>query len=110
MTTLSIKIVGVEGDSVMVKYATDASAKSIDDYEAVAYQPKSMGYTSVDDFLNGIKSGLLGDAMFRDRQEQISNTSIDLTAWDGATAEHSIPSVVVTTQSIPTFTQPEVIL
>ena len=113
MTTLSIKIVGVEGDSVMVKYATDASAKSIDEYEAIAYQPKLMGYTTVDDFLNGLKTGLLGAALLRDKQEQIANAPVDFTSWNGVTVEHAVSFPVAppdATQINPVLDNSEVIL
>ena len=113
MTTLSIKIVGVEGDSVLVKYATDASAKSIDEYDAVAFQPKELGCTTVDDFLNRIKDRLIMSALIRDKMEQVADIEVDFTSWNGATAEHSVylPENVAAGQTIsPAIQNPEVIL
>lgn len=88
MATVNIKIVGYEGDSVLVKYATDKSIRSIDDYDAVAYQPKAMGYTNVEDFLNGIKDSVLAACIIRDKLET-SNDDLDLSSWAGATKLHS---------------------
>jgi hypothetical protein len=113
MTTLNIKIVGVEDDSVLVKYATDASAKSIDEYDAVAYQPKLMGYTNVNDFLNGIKPGALAAATQRDNLEKVANIAVDLASWIGATSEYTVYFPVAppdATQINPVLDNPEVIL
>lgn len=88
MTTINIKIVGYEGDSVLIKYATDKSLRSIDDYEAVAFQPKNMGYDNVNDFLNGIKDSLLAACAVRDKVERTSD-SLDLSSWVGETKTHS---------------------
>lgn len=112
MTTINIKIVGIEGDSVLVKYATDASAKNIDEYDAVAYQPKSMGYTTVDEFFDGIKEGLLGVAMLRDKIEKTSNENVDFTAWNGATAEHTVyfSSDTIPSHQLQSLNSSEVIL
>lgn len=78
MTTLSIKIVGIEEDSVLVKFASENSAKSIDEYDAIAYQPKNMGYSSIDAFIEGIKPNLLDLVTSRDNSEQ---SSLDLNSW-----------------------------
>lgn len=82
MTTLSIKIVGIEGDSVLVKYASENSAKSIDEYDAIAYQPKAMGYTSLDEFIEAIKPGLLVEVTARDKIES-APAELDLSSWEG---------------------------
>lgn len=113
MTTLSIKIVGAEGDSVLVKYSTDSSTKSIDEYEPVAYQPKELGCTTVSDFLNKIKDGLVISAIQRDRKEQIADINIDLNNWVGSTIEHTVylPENATIGQGIsPAIQNPEVIL
>lgn len=78
MTTLSIKIVGIEEDSVLVKFASENSAKPIDEYGAIAYQPKNMGYSSIDEFIEGIKPNLLNLVTARDNSEQ---SSLDLNEW-----------------------------
>ena len=81
MAVLTVKIVGIEEDSVLVKYATENSALPIDEYDAVAYQPAAMGYSSVDAFLEGIKPGLLSMAEARDRKE--AGITVDMSDWIG---------------------------
>ena len=89
MTTLNIKIVGTEGESVLVKFASENSAKTIDAYDAIAFQPKAMGYHTLDDFIEGIKPGLLAQVIVRDRQES-APAELDLRGWAGHEAEHVI--------------------
>lgn len=79
MSYIKIKIVGVEGNSVLVKYATENSKKSIDEYEAVAYQPSALGYSDVESFLEGIKPALTLAAEERDRLE--SDVVLDISSW-----------------------------
>jgi hypothetical protein len=89
MTTLNVKIVGTEGESVLVKFASENSAKTIDEYDAVAFQPKVMGYHTVDEFIEGIKPGLLAQVIVRDRQESAPE-DLDLSAWAGHEVEHVV--------------------
>ena len=89
MTTLNIKIVGTEGESVLVKYASENSAKNIDEYDAVAYQPKSMGYHTVEEFIEGIKPGLLAQIIIRDKQESVP-ADLDVSSWSGHQSEHIV--------------------
>jgi len=89
MTTLNIKIVGTEGESVLVKFASENSAKSIDEYDAVAFQPKAMGYHTVEEFIEGVKPGLLAQVIVRDRQES-APADLDLSSWAGHEAEHEV--------------------
>lgn len=91
MATINVKIVGVEGDSVLVKYASENSAKSIDEYDAVAYQPKAMGYHTIEEFVEGIKPGLLAQVLIRDRQES-APAELDLSTWAGHESEHTVES------------------
>lgn len=78
MAKITVKIVGVDGESVLVKYASENSLKSIDKYEAVAYQPRLMGYNTVEEFIEGIKPSLLALAEARDLTEK---TNLDLNSW-----------------------------
>lgn len=78
MAKITVKIVGVEGDSVLVKYASENSLKSIDRYDAVAYQPRLMGYNTIEEFIEGIKPSLFNMVKARDLTEQ---TNVDLNSW-----------------------------
>lgn len=89
MATLNLKIVGVEGEAVFVKYATENSAKNIDEYEAVTYYPKSMGFRTVEEFVESIKPTLLAQAQVRDRTESVP-AELDLSDWHGHESSHMI--------------------
>jgi len=78
MTTLTTKIVGIEEDSVLVKFVSENSAKAIDEYDAIAYQPKEMGYETKEAFIEGIKPSLLAMVTLRDTAEQ---SNADLSSW-----------------------------
>ena len=110
MAILNIKIVGSEGDSVLVKYSTENSEKSIDEYEAVAYQPKAMGFANLDEFIEGIRPSLLNHALYRDSVEKLANHQLDLDSWVGHESNHVYapphnPSLVQTNEAIK---EPEV--
>ena len=113
MTQLTIKIVDTEGDSVLVKFASENSAKTIDEYDAVAFQPKTMGYATKEEFVEGVKPVLLSMVETRDASEQ---SNIDLSSWsdyeDSSEVTSSnevdvIPDSPDETQSLP---EPEVTL
>jgi len=90
MTTLNIKIVGTEGESVLIKYASENSAKPIDEYETIAYQPLAMGYISVDEFIEGIKPGLISQVIIRDKLESAPK-QLDISEWAGHESSHEMP-------------------
>lgn len=101
MTTLNIKIVGIEGQSVLVKYASENSAKPIDEYDAVAYQPKDMGYNSLEEFIEGIKPSLLSLVIVRDASEQ---STLNLSSWVDYNETHEVettPEVVIIPEALP---------
>jgi len=90
MATINIKIVSIEGDSVIVKYASENSAKSIDEYDPIAYQPKTMGYSTLNEFIDGIRPMLMSSVMIRDNLEKASTENLDLSSWVGHESTHSI--------------------
>lgn len=89
MQDIKIKIVGVEGDSVLVKYASAASLKSIDEYPAIAYQPKQLGLpsTDLDEFIKYITPTLAQYVTARDASEKVE---IDTSQWVGHESTRSI--------------------
>ena len=89
MNDLKIKIVGVEGDSVLVKYASVNSLKSIDEYPAIAYQPKHLGLEifDIDSFIKCITPALIDYVKMRDASERVE---IDTTQWVGHEATYQI--------------------
>lgn len=88
MAKLYIKIVGAEGDSVLVKYASDSSVKTVEEYDAVAFQPKTMGYSDVDSFIKGITPFLVTAVAARDKAER---NTVDPSDWVNHTAVYDIP-------------------
>lgn len=93
MAILKIKIVGSEGDSILIKYATENSKKSIDEYDAVAYQPKALGYGSIEAFVQGIQPALLDQAIHRDNLEKVADAELDLSQWVGHESEHAFATL-----------------
>jgi hypothetical protein len=89
MALLKIKVVGVEGESILIKFATENSAKPIDEYDAVSYQPKTLGYATIEDFVAGIQPALLDQALHRDNLEKIADVEMDLSMWIGHESEHA---------------------
>ena len=89
MAILKIKIVGAEADSILIKYATENSKKSIDEYDAVAYQPKVLGYGTIEEFVQGIQPALLDQAIHRDNLEKVAEMEMDLSQWVGHESEHA---------------------
>lgn len=101
MTTLNIKIVGIEGESVLVKYVSENSAKPIDEYGAVAYQPKAMGYNSLEEFIEGIKPNLVSLVDARDASEQ---SPLNLSSWVDYNETHEVettPEVIIIPDALP---------
>jgi len=88
MAIISVKVVGFEGESVLLKYATENSAKSIDEYDAIAYQPRALGFSNLEDFIEGIKPALLNQAIYRDNLEKIPE-DLDLSQWVGHESTHA---------------------
>lgn len=86
---LKIKIVGVEGDSVLVKCASDESLKNIDEYPAFAYQPKNLGLstTDLDAFIEHLAPALTDYVKARNATEKVE---IDTSHWVGHEAVRSI--------------------
>ena len=89
MALLKIKVVDANEDSIILKYCTENSEKQIDEYDAVAYQPRSLGYATIEDFIKGIQPALLDQALHRDNLEKTANVEMDLTMWIGHESEHA---------------------
>lgn len=100
MNDLKIKIVGVEGDSVIVKYASVNSLKSIDEYPAIAFQPKQLGLASSDinAFIEYITPMVSEYVSTRDAAEKVE---IDTSQWVGHEATHQIVEQVKNQNDIP---------
>jgi hypothetical protein len=84
MSKISIKIVEVEQatHTVMVKYASEFSKKSIDEYPAVAFQVTNFDVKTVDEFITAIRPQVSLYVWQRD-QTETPKDPIDLSGWDG---------------------------
>jgi hypothetical protein len=93
MAILNIKVVDATDDTISIKFNTENSAKPIDEYDALVYHPKKMGYTSIEEFFTAMKHPLLQAAIQRDNKERAENVEMDLSAWIGHESSHAFTMV-----------------
>lgn len=88
MGKISIKIVEVDQatQTIAVKYASENSKKSIDDYDAIAFQLSNYNTKTPEEFIEAIRPQITQYAQQRDLLENIDN-HIDLSGWSGHSAE-----------------------
>jgi hypothetical protein len=112
MSKINIKIVEVDQSthSVIVKYASEHSKKSIDEYPAIAFQVSNFNAATAEDFIEAIKPQISIYAQLRDKQENPADY-IDLSSWVGYTAEvTSIELPELAPHPIEALANPEVVL
>lgn len=100
MSNIKIKIVEIDQDShtVLVKYRSDNSKKSIDDYPAVAFQTTNYNVKNLDEFIEAVRPQISLYVQQRDLSESPPQP-IDISGWNGHEVE-------VTATELPTL-QPE---
>lgn len=88
MSKISIKIVEVDQttQTIAVKYASETSKKSIDEYPAVAFQLTNFGSKTPEEFIEAIRPQITQYVQQRDALES-PQEHVDLTAWNGLTVE-----------------------
>lgn len=88
MSKISIKIVEVDQatQTILVKYVSETSKKSIDDYDAVAFQLTNFGSKTPEEFINAIRPQITQYVHQRDLLES-KQDHIDLTEWNGLSLE-----------------------
>jgi hypothetical protein len=117
MSRISIKIVEVDQatQTIAVKYASETSKKSIDEYPAVAFQLTNFGSKNPEEFIEAIRPQITQYVQQRDAAESPQD-SLDLTAWHGHLAEVEAHVVELSTPAAPAappidaLVNPEVIL
>jgi hypothetical protein len=84
MSKINIKIVEInqETHTVLVKYVSDKSKKSIDEYPAVAFQVTNYLVKTPEEFIEAIRPQVSLYVYQRDMAENPSEP-IDLSAWHG---------------------------
>lgn len=110
MSKINIKIVEIEQNShtVLVKYASENSKKSIDEYPAVAFQVTNYNVSSIEQFIEAIRPQVSLYVWQRDQQENPAE-SIDLSGWYGHDIHvdaYELPASAA--PAVPALVDPEV--
>lgn len=120
MSKISIKIVEVDQttQTILVKYSSENSKKSIDEYPAVAFQLTNFGSKTPEEFIDAIRPQITQYVQQRDSAENPPN--IDISSWQGHIAQveahvnesviSALAAPVLPNQQIPAQISPEVIL
>jgi hypothetical protein len=111
---INIKIVEIDQSShtVLVKYASENSKKSIDEYPEVAFQVTNYNAKTPEEFIEAIRPQVSLYVWQRDQQENPAE-SIDLSGWHGHTAEvdhYQIADPALASQLIPAQLNPEIVI
>lgn len=87
MSKITIKIVDVDlsTQSVVVRFASEQSKKSIDDYDGLAFQVPNYDAVSPEQFIDLIKPQISQIIKDRDAVETRTGT-VDISGWNGYTA------------------------
>lgn len=122
MVNLSIKIVDIDQvtNAALVKFASEYSQKSIDEYEAVAFSLENYKVSSPDVFLEAIKPTIINAVKHRDYLES-NPVSVNTESWVGYTANFTISKnqilvnldqvdPVLEAQQTPSMINPEVVI
>jgi hypothetical protein len=112
MSKINIKIVEVDQSthSVIVKYASEHSKKTIDEYPAIAFQVTNFSASTPEEFIEAIRPQISIYVQQRDQQENPADY-IDLSSWNGFTAEvNAVELPTLAPPPIDALANPEVVL
>ena len=114
MSKINIKIVEIDQatHSVLVKYASENSKKSIDEYPAVAFQVTNYTAATPEEFIEAIRPQVSLYVWQRDQAEN-PPTPVDISGWNGHSAEvdhYQLTDPVLASQLIPAQQNPEIVL
>ena len=112
MSKINIKIVEIDQatHTVLVKYASETSKKTIDEYPAVAFQVTNFNVTTPEEFIEAIRPQVSLYVWQRDQAEN-PPTPVDLSGWDGHAAEveaYTLAEAALDSQLPPVQQTPEV--
>jgi len=112
MSKINIKIVEVdqENHTVLVKYASETSAKNIDEYPAVAFQVTNYNASTIEEFVEAIRPQVSLYVWQRDQAEN-PPTPVDLSGWNNHSVEvdaYELPAAAA--PAVPALANPEVTL
>lgn len=111
---INIKIVEIDQSShtVLIKYASENSKKSIDEYPEVAFQVNNYNVKTPEEFIEAIRPQVSLYVWQRDQQENPAE-SIDLSGWQGHEAEvdhYQTADPALASQLIPAQQNPEIVI
>ena len=88
MSKISIKIVEVDQSTqtISVKYASENSLKSLDDYPAVAFQLTNFRAKTPEEFIEAIRPQITQYVQQRDALET-PKEHVDISGWNGLAVE-----------------------
>ena len=88
MSKINIKIVEVDQGShtVVLKYASEKSVKTIDEYPGVAFQVSNYNVANLNEFIEAIRPQISLYVYYRDLAES-PNQNIDISSWSGQSVE-----------------------
>lgn len=112
MSKISIKIVEVHqpSNSVIVKFASENSAKPIDEYDGLAFQMNNFTSSNPEDFVKEITPYLSRLVAVRDRAERPKD-DINLESWAGFSTTTDTPiDFSVPDHEFPGLSDSEVVL
>lgn len=116
MSKISIKIVEVhqQSQSVVVKFASEHSRKSIDEYDGLVFTVPNYNVLTPEKFIEAVTPQISRLVAERDKSESIVET-LDVSAWQGYTATVDTAEIILVepanqNQIILGLIDPEVIL
>ncbi len=88
MSKINIKIVEVDQGShtVVLKYASEKSVKTIDEYPGVAFQVSNYNVSTVEEFVEAIRPQVSLYVWHRDQAEN-PPTPVDISSWNNHSVE-----------------------
>lgn len=112
MSNINIKIIEVDPSTltILVKYASDTSAKSVDEYDPIAFRLTDPTITTPEAFIESIRADLTYLVAARDIAESTLST-VDITSWYGYSATVNAVAIVdpaAVNQQVAGLANPEV--
>jgi hypothetical protein len=112
MSKITIKIIDIDrtSNNIIVKYASEASAKPIDEYSAMGFQITDTSILTPEQFVESIRYEVSQHVAVRDALEA-HTSALDFSAWSGYTTEVDASVLVASAPPvIDALATPEVVL
>ena len=112
MSKITIKIIDIDrtSNNIIVKYASEASTKPIDEYSAMGFQITDTSILTPEQFVESIRHEVSQHVAVRDALEA-HTAAIDFSAWSGYTTEVDASVLVAPAPPVvDALATPEVVL